>query len=421
MKLSDKIAAHPTSRPFFTFEFFPPRTDQGFENLVSRISRLSGLHPIAISVTWGAGGSTKDRSLDLAGVTQAEYGIDTILHLTCTNMVPGLVDDVLHAAKAHGIQNILALRGDPPRGQEHWTPIDSRFSRGVDLVKYIRSSPEFSSYFCIGVAAYPEGHPDNQMDDDGSLVILKEKVEAGADFIVTQLFYDADRFLQWLQKVRSQGIDVPIIPGVMPIQTYSSFLRVVSLCGVHVPPSIMADLEPIRHNDQSVKEYGIQLAVNTIHKITGRGDIRGVHFCTLNLEKSVQLVLERLNWAGGSPVMRNKLIADSPMPMAPTSDLIITPTNATTNAAVALASKPTVECERPGRGELNNAASWDDFPNGRFGDYKSPAFGVQDQWGGLGISVHVVDPEFQSVFDSIFVIDLVRRIGNYPAATESPY
>lgn len=393
MKLSDKIAAHPT-HPFYTFEFFPPRTDQGFDNLLTRISRLSTLDPIAISVTWGAGGSTKDGSLDLAGITQADYGIDTILHLTCTNMVPGLVDDVLRIAKARGIQNILALRGDPPRGQEHWTPIDSRFSRGVDLVKYIRSSPEFSPHFCIGVAAYPEGHPDNQTDDDRNFAILKEKVEAGADFIVTQLFYDADRFLLWLERVRRQGISVPIIPGVMPIQTHSSFLRVVSLCGIQVPPSIMADLEPIRHDDQLVKEYGIRLAVDIIHKITGNGGVCGVHFCTLNLEKSVQLVLERLRWVGGSPNMRNKLIADSPVPLLPSSELVVTPATATTKAAAALTSKTTVEVEPPGQGELNNAATWDDFPNGRFGDYKSPAFGIQDQWGGLALSVHAVHPDW---------------------------
>ncbi|KAI6005828.1 methylenetetrahydrofolate reductase-domain-containing protein [Pisolithus albus] len=394
MKLSDKIAARPTHHPFYTFEFFPPRTDQGFNNLLTRISRLSTLDPIAISVTWGAGGSTKDGSLDLAGITQADHGLDTILHLTCTNMVPGLVDDVLRTAKARGIQNILALRGDPPRGQEHWTPIDSRFSRGVDLVKYIRSSPEFSPHFCIGVAAYPEGHPDNQTDDDGNLGILKEKVEAGADFIVTQLFYDADRFLLWLERVRRQGISVPIIPGVMPIQTHSSFLRVVSLCGIQVPPSIMADLEHIRHDDQLVKEYGIRLAVDIIRKITGDGGVRGVHFCTLNLEKSVQLVLECLRWVGGSPNMRNKLIADSPVPLLPNSELVVTPATATTKAAAALTSKTTTEIEPPGRGELNNAATWDDFPNGRFGDYKSPAFGIQDQWGGLTLSVHAVHPDW---------------------------
>ncbi|KAH7889616.1 methylenetetrahydrofolate reductase-domain-containing protein [Phlebopus sp. FC_14] len=393
MKLTDKIAAYNSPHPFFTFEFFPPRTDQGFENLISRISRLSALRPIAISVTWGAGGSTKDRSLDLAGLTQSEYGIDTILHLTCTNMVLGLVDDALRAAKARGIQNILALRGDPPRGQEHWTPIDSRFTHGVDLVRYIRSSLEFSAHFCIGVAAYPEGHPDNEIDDDGDITTLKEKVDAGADFIVTQLFYDTDCFLDWVKRVRSRGITIPIIPGVMPIQTYSSFLRVIKLCGVRVPRAIMTELELIRHDDQLVKEYGVRLAVDIIRKVTGAGVVPGFHFCTLNLEKSVQLVLENLQWAGGSPTVRNRLIADSPAPLIhpplPQSDLVITPSNASTTAAIALVSKPTLECEPPGRGELNNAATWDDFPNGRFGDYKSPAFGTQDQWGGLGLSVNV--------------------------------
>ncbi|KAG1858047.1 methylenetetrahydrofolate reductase-domain-containing protein [Suillus subalutaceus] len=389
MKLSDKIATYNSSRPFYTFEFFPPRTDQGFENLIPRISRLSTLNPLAISVTWGAGGSTRERSIDLAGLTQSDYGIDTVLHLTCTNMVPGMVDDALRAAKARGIQNILALRGDPSRGTELWTPVDSQFTCGIDLVKYIRSSPEFSSHFCIGVAAYPEGHPDRETDEDSSLNVLKEKVDAGADFIVTQLFYDADPFLEWVDKVRAKGITVPIIPGVMPIQTYSSFLRLIKLCGVKVPPSVMTALEPICHDDQLVKDYGVGLAVDIIRKITSTGTVKGIHFCTLNLEKSVQLVIEKLQWAGGSPTMKNRLIADAPGPMihvqlANSSDLVIDPTTATNTATNALTFKQTLDPD-PGRGELNNAATWDDFPNGRFGDYKSPAFGAQDQWGGSGL------------------------------------
>ncbi|KAH7906157.1 methylenetetrahydrofolate reductase-domain-containing protein [Hygrophoropsis aurantiaca] len=388
MKLTDKIATYNESHPFYIFEFFPPRTDQGLENLVSRISRLSVLNPIAISVTWGAGGSTKERSLDLAGFTQSDIGVDTIMHLTCTNMVPGLVDDALRAAKERGIQNILALRGDPPRGEEKWTPVDPRFKHGIDLVTYIRSSPEFSSQFCIGVAAYPEGHPDRETDEEGELNFLKEKVDAGADFIMTQLFYDADVFLQWIQKVRAKGITVPIIPGIMPIQTYSSFLRLIKLCGIRVPPSIMADLEPIRHDDQLVKEYGVKLAADMIRTITVAGVVPGINFCTLNLEKSVQLVLENLHWAGGSPKITNKLIADAPSPITSSqqdADLVITPGSATTSATNALTSKQTLDNE-PGRGEINNAATWDEFPNGRFGDYKSPAFGAQDQWGGLGLS-----------------------------------
>jgi methylenetetrahydrofolate reductase (NADPH) len=135
---------------------------------------------------------------------------------------------------------------DPPRGEEEWIPADPRFTRGADLVAYIRSLPEYSSQFCIGVAAYPDGHTGELHDERAELSFLKAKVDAGADFIVTQLFYDVDGFLQWVRKVRETGITVPIIPGIMPIQTYSSFLRLTKLCGTRVPDSVMEALEPIR-------------------------------------------------------------------------------------------------------------------------------------------------------------------------------
>ncbi|PCH37893.1 methylenetetrahydrofolate reduct [Wolfiporia cocos MD-104 SS10] len=378
MKLSHKIAEYGGTRPFYTFEFFPPKTDQGFENLLSRISRLVSLEPLAINITWGAGGTTKERSLELAGLTQTEHGVDTILHLTCTNMEQGMVDDALRSAKERGIHNILALRGDPPRGEEYWIPTDPRFTHGADLVSYIKSSPEFASSFCVGVAAYPDGHPDRESDDDGELEHLKAKVDAGAEFIVTQLFYDVDGFLQWVKKVRAKGISAPIIPGIMPIQTYASFLRMTKLCGTRMPPNLMSDLVPLRHDDQKVKDYGVALAVQMIRKLVNEGGIRGVHFCTLNLERSVTRVLEDLGWAGGSPKVANKLISDTPV--VPDSELVITPHNATDSATHTLSTAPSTDSEA-GKGELNNATSWDDFPNGRFGDFKSPAYGETDLWG----------------------------------------
>ncbi|OBZ65691.1 Methylenetetrahydrofolate reductase 2 [Grifola frondosa] len=318
----------------------------GFENLLSRISRLLALNPLAITVTW-VWGTTKERSLDLAG----EEGGCRVAD-----------------AKERGIQNILALRGDPPRGEEYWIPTDPRFTHGIDLVTYIKSSPEFSSDFCIGVAAYPDGHPDKDKDEEGELNYLKAKIDAGAEFIITQLFYDVEGFLRWVKKVREKGIQVPIIPGIMPIQTYASFLRVTKLCGTRVPSSLMSDLVPIRHDDQKVKDYGVQLAVDMIKRLTTEGDIRGVHFCTLNLEKSVTRVLEAL--AG--------LAEDTEEP--PESERIITPHTATDTAATKLAtSGPNTEVEA-GKGELNSAADWDDFPNGRFGDFKSPAYGETDPW-----------------------------------------
>ncbi|KIL69922.1 hypothetical protein M378DRAFT_69203 [Amanita muscaria Koide BX008] len=385
MKLIDKIAT--STKPFYTFEFFPPRTEQGFENLLIRISRLATLNPLAVSATWGAGGSTKERSLELAGLTQINCGLDTILHLTCTNMEQGMVDEALKAAKDRGIQNILALRGDPPRGAEEWLPIDARFRNAADLVRYIRSVPEYATYFCVGVAAHPDIHPESTSDGDVEIEFLKAKVDAGADFIITQLFYDVDSFYVWFNKVREKGINVPIIPGIMPIQTFSSFKRITKLCGTKVPASVSGELGSISHDDQLVKEYGISSAVDMIKKLTENGSIHGVHFFTLNLEKSVQCILEKIRWTGSVEPIHNKLIADLPdgshSYRAP--EFLVTPTTAADTATKGLASIPATEGEI-GRGELNNASTWDEFPNGRFGDYKSPAFGDQGLWGNPAIS-----------------------------------
>ncbi|KAI0293541.1 methylenetetrahydrofolate reduct [Russula brevipes] len=385
MKLVEKVEQ--AQGPFYTFEFFPPRTDQGFSNLLLRISRLADLKPLAINITWGAGGSTKDQTLELASLTQREYGVDTVMHLTCTNMVQGSVDDALRAAKEIGIQSILALRGDPPRGEEYWIPTDPRFTHALDLVSYIRSSPEFSDTFCLGVAAYPDGHAGSMFSEDEEIEHLKAKINSGADFIVTQLFYDVDNFLRWLRRIRSCGITVPVIPGVMPIQTYASFLRITKLCGTHIPDTLHADLESIKHDDQKVKDYGMSLTVKMVRRLVEEGGLRGFHFCTLNLERSVQSVLETLGWTPGHAKMHNRLIAESigpaEQPTTTNPDLIITPASATNSAANGLASHIPKEGDT-GKGEANYATTWDEFPNGRFGDVNSPAFGSQDLWGGFG-------------------------------------
>ncbi|KAH8826908.1 methylenetetrahydrofolate reductase-domain-containing protein [Flagelloscypha sp. PMI_526] len=391
MKFSEKIASYQGSHPFYTFEFFPPRTDEGFENLQSRIARLNDLQPLGISITWGAGGSTKHRSLELAQMSQRSFGIDTLLHLTCTNMEKGAIDETLKTAKESGLQNILALRGDPPRGEEEWKAIDSQFSLGIDLVRYIRQSPEFSSHFCIGVAAYPDGHTGQLYDEETELKHLKAKVDAGADFIITQLFYDINSFIVWLKKVRAYGITIPILPGIMPIQTYASFARVTKLCGTRVPPAILTELEAVKHDDSLVKEYGIKLAVDMIKRLTSEGHVPGVHFCTLNLEKSVHKVVDLLQWHGPPHHSdHNRLIAETsgPTTHAPKStddsELLITAASAVNEATTSLTG--IVSNDLDGRStEPSQASTWDDFPNGRFGDFKSPAFGNLGPWGPLGI------------------------------------
>ncbi|KAI0032200.1 methylenetetrahydrofolate reduct [Vararia minispora EC-137] len=387
MKFADKFAS--STDHFYTFEFFPPRTDQGFNNLLPRISRLAQLRPQGVAVTWGAGGSTKDRSLELAAIAQKEYGLDTVMHLTCTNMRQGLVDEALRSAKAIGVQNIMALRGDPPRGEEYWIATDPRFKHAIDLVSYIRSSPEFSDAFSIGVAGYPDGHGDKLFTDEEEMVHLKAKVDAGADFIVTQIFYDIDNFLGWVQKLRDYGITIPILAGIMPIQTYASFQRVTKLCGTHVPPSLMQGLDLIKGDDQKVKEFGVQLSVKMVLRIAASGAVRGFHFCTLNLEKSVQRVLENVGWSPGGSCVHNKLIAESPgsvlHPSITNPDLLVSPTTATFSAmsGMGMGQAHVPGPRNVGKGEANNAGAWDEFPNGRFGDVNSPAFGSQDQWGGF--------------------------------------
>ncbi|EJD02262.1 MTHFR-domain-containing protein [Fomitiporia mediterranea MF3/22] len=425
MKLSDKIAQHTSSRPFFTFEFFPPRTDEGFANLLTRVSRMSELDPLAVSVTWGAGGTTKDRSLELAEIIQTEHAIDTLMHLTCTNMEQGLVDDVLRKAKERGIENILALRGDPPRGEEYWIPIDPRFTHAIDLVKYIKSSPEFSSSFCIGVAAYPDGYVESDVDEDTELEYLKAKVDAGAEFIITQLFYDVGGFLKWLRKVREKGINVPVIPGIMPLQNYATFLRLTKLCGTKVPSKLKLDLEPLRHDDQKVKDYGVTLAMDIIRRLIDSGDVSGVHFCTLNLERSVRKVLEGLQWIGGPPKHENRLIVDPADEIQEPPEFTIKPHDAAQTATDKLSTKPLPDIPEPGKGEVNNASTWDEFPNGRFGDSKSPAFGLQlDPWNSgvpnsLGVSVtRWGNPKSPTDLTNLFLAHLHSKLSSTPF---SPY
>ncbi|KAG8998677.1 hypothetical protein FRB93_013456 [Tulasnella sp. JGI-2019a] len=434
MKLTERIKGNPEGLPFFTMEFFPPRTDQGFSNLLPRISRLATLNPLAVSVTWGAGGSTRDRSIDLAGWSQAELGVDTILHLTCTNMEMGTVDDALITAKAKGIQNLLALRGDPPQGSESWMPTDTRFAHAVDLVKYIRSRPEFSDHFCIGVAAYPDGHTDG-LPEEEETAYLQAKVAAGADFIVTQLFYDVDNFKSWLSRIRSHGISVPVIPGIMPIQNYTSFLRLTKLCGTNVPKEVWERLEPIRGDDQKVKDYGVELAISIVDRIIKDTeiDVHGIHLCTLNLEKSVRRVLDGLGWSHESHQMSNQVIDEAPAVHHLPSDAVISPADASTTAMTTLLHPPSspsiVPLKEPAKPEGTGVGTtWDEFPNGRFGDATSPAYGVGsgDQWdpgaGGLGVTRSEALSQWGSPesFDELVAV-FVRYLQSDPRTPTTPF
>lgn len=300
MKVVDKINAKiEAGEIFYSFEFFPPRTPEGVTNLFDKMDRLVAQSPTFCDITWGAGGSTADVTLDIATNMQQKVGVETMMHLTCTNMPVEKLSDALSKVKEAGIQNILALRGDPPKGQEKFEAIEGGFSCALDLVKYIRE--QYGDYFGITVAGYPEAHPDYIVDDkeqmeknyQENIQYLKSKVEAGGEVIITQLFYDVDIFLKFVKDCREAGITVPILPGIMPIMTYGGFKRMTSFCKTYVPAEIAEKVESLKDDDEAIKAYGIELGVEMCKRLLAEGT-PGLHIYTLNTEKSAIAILERL-------------------------------------------------------------------------------------------------------------------------------
>lgn len=451
-KITDKIAALPSDATYFSLEFFPPKTQQGFANLNARLSRMAhSLRPLFVNVTWGAGGSTSAKSLALAEVTQRELGLTTCLHLTCTNMSRKLIDEALEQAKVLGIRNILALRGDPPRSDEYRDDSlpdagedDSNkdFTWAVDLVRYIRK--QYGDYFCVGVAGYPEGHSDQSHPEHQSiehdLPYLVEKTKAGADFIMTQLFYDVNAYQKYEKRLREHesGIfkTIPIIPGLMPVQSYQIFRRTTKLSHASLPPEILRRFEAVKGDDEAVKRVGLDVLgeiVDTMKHSEFPGP-RGFHFYTLNLEKVVAQILERNSLIPPSTPTIGANLGDEATTFDEVDDFVIiaearkkqqrrrssmansgprnrviissareSSTSSNRASSVyetfdheagvpreAINSRANTLAISEGEGSLGREATWDEFPNGRWGDARSPAYGQID---GYGVSLHVSVPE----------------------------
>lgn len=269
MHIKDKLAQSEASgRPSISFEFFPPKTAQGVQNLYDRMDRMHGLGPAFVDITWGAGGRLSELTCEMVNVAQSVYGLETCMHLTCTDMPKEKVDSALENAYKAGCTNILALRGDPPRDKEKWEVVEGGFRYAKDLVKYIRE--RYGNHFDIGVAGYPEGL-DDQTDLDLLIQHLKEKVDAGGTFVITQMFYDADHFLVWVKKCRDAGIHAPIIPGIMPVQTYASFIRRSNWTKIRIPPDWLEALEPVKNDDAAVREVGKSLVAGMCRKLISGG------------------------------------------------------------------------------------------------------------------------------------------------------
>lgn len=413
MRITDKLAALAPGQAYFSFEFFPPVTRLGLENLHDRIDRMARFEPLFVTVTWGTGGSTAERSLELATSIQREHGLTTCMHLTCTNMDRGVLDDALARAKAAGIRNVLALRGDAPRGQDYWTATSDEFRYAIDLVRYIRKA--YGDWFCIGVAAYPEGHADEshpeELDATAGNPFLADKVRAGADFILTQMFYDVDAFVRFVDALHTHDADlfgrVPVIPALMPVQSYGTFMRMTSLSHATVPRELQAELDGVKNDDEAVKQVGIDVATRMIAEIRQKtgGRVRGTHFCTLNLERSVALILRasRLSTRqsrDASPVRVAR------RPSAAASGRIADEHFQSIDATLAVENGDDPDETSTSEGMVRDA-TWDDFPNGRFGDSRSPAYGEIDGW---GVTLNMPPARARAVWGSPTTAEDVTRV-----------
>ncbi|KAH9884797.1 methylenetetrahydrofolate reduct [Cubamyces lactineus] len=388
MKISQKIEqAAKEDRIWWSFEYFPPRTAQGLQNLLDRIERMRALGPEFIDITWNAGGRTSELTSELVKTCQKLIGIETCMHLTCTAMPRVKVDIALREAKEHGCRNILALRGDPPVGKE-WEPVDTGFRYGVDLVRYIRA--QYGDYFDVSVAGYPQTHRLPPEEAAREMGYLKEKVDAGANFIFTQMFYDVDMFIDWVKAARAAGITVPIVPGIMPIQTWNGFQKATSLAKITVPQSFLDALEPHKNNDEKVREIGTKLVADMCRRILAADiGIRGLHFYTMNLEKGCRLLLEELNLVPRIEVIK-------PLPWRQS----LTPNRRTENI------RPIFWANRT-RSYLSRTENWDEYPNGRFGDSRSPAYGELD---GYGVWIKQTKEDALRLWDTPTSIDDIRRL-----------
>lgn len=283
-----KIVERLRQGPAFSFEFFPPKDAEGVERLFETIAELRKYEPGYVSVTYGAGGSTRRLTVDLVRRIKQSVGIEAMAHLTCVGATSEELGDVLRELSASGIENVIALRGDPPRGETRFVPTPGGFANAAELITYIRARFDF----CVAAACYPERHPE-AADAEIDLRHLKAKVDAGADFLITQLFFDNADYFGFVARARAAGIQVPIVPGIMPITNLSQVKRFTALCGSCIPAPLLARLEASGADPEAVGAIGVEHATEQCRGLLAAG-VPGIHFYTLNRSLATRHVLERL-------------------------------------------------------------------------------------------------------------------------------
>jgi len=271
-----------------SFEVFPPVREGNLESLFKTVAELKELKPDFISVTYGAGGGTRDKTIEIASRVINEFGSEALAHLTCVAATQNDIARIVEEMKTHNIENILALRGDPPKGEEKFVRPAGGFGFANELVSFIRGL----NGFCIGVAGYPEGHPEaSSFDDD--LKNLKRKVDAGADFIVTQLFFNNDDFYRFRDRALALKINVPIIPGIFPILNHKQVLRITELCGAKIPSALGEKLCWLKDKPEDVEKYGIEYAQRQAYDLI-RNEVHGLHICTMNQSRAARKIVREL-------------------------------------------------------------------------------------------------------------------------------
>ena len=299
MRIDERLG---DSAPSFSFEFFPPKTDDGARNLASALDELSGMDPTFVSVTYGAGGSLEQRAktIEIVAGIKEDFGLEAMAHFTCVGATVEELRSTLGLMRDAGIENVLALRGDPPQGESEWTATDGGLRYSRELIELIRTDyPEFA----IGAACFPEVHIHAE-SPESDLRYLKEKVDAGARFLITQFFFDNARYFDFVERARAIGIEVPIIPGIMPVQDVRQIKRMAGMIASELPAGLLAALESRADDAQAVRDFGVSFATLQCAELL-RGGAPGIHFYTLNRSPATRAILSALRcmapWRGAVP------------------------------------------------------------------------------------------------------------------------
>ncbi len=273
-------------RPVFSFEFFPPKTDEAAHAMLATVKDLGEmLAPDFVSVTYGAGGSTRGRSVELVSRIQSELGITTMAHLTCVGHTRDELASILDRVQSRGIQNVLALRGDPPKGDATFVRPEGGFGHASELIQFVRERYRF----CVGGACYPEKHPESPSADEDLRWTL-HKVRAGVEFLITQLFFDSEDYFRFVERAREAGVTIPIVPGIMPITSVSQIERFTQMCGARIPEDLHGRLRRFQDDPSVVMAIGIEHAIRQCRRLL-EANAPGLHFYTLNKSHATRSIL----------------------------------------------------------------------------------------------------------------------------------